>query len=86
METWRDGRITKRAVKGRCVIGLFARVIRGRNVSIEVKRGLRSCILLPRFTYGLETLTRNSAQQLRVRIVEMSYLGGRCYVTGCMYV
>ncbi len=36
----KHGEIRKRAVKGRSVIGSLARVMRGRNVSKEVKRGL----------------------------------------------
>ena len=40
------------SIKGRYVIGLFARIIRGRNVSMEVKKGLRNSILLPTLTYG----------------------------------
>ena len=33
-----EGKIRKRPVKGWCVIGLFARIIRRRNVSMEVER------------------------------------------------
>ncbi len=51
-----DGEIRERAVKGRSVIGYLARVMKGRNVSMEVERGLRNSILLP-------TLTWNRAQQ-----------------------
>ena len=39
--------IRDRAVKGMYVIGSLARVMRGRNVSMEVKRGLRSSIVMP---------------------------------------
>ena len=39
MQTWRDGRRNKeRAVKGRCVIGSFAKVMKGRNVPIDQPR------------------------------------------------
>ena len=34
------------------VIWLLARIIRGRNVSVEVKKQLRNSILLPTLTYG----------------------------------
>ncbi len=34
-------------MKGRSVVGLLAGVKKGRNVSMDVKRGLRNSILLP---------------------------------------
>ena len=37
-----EGEIRVRAVKGRCVIGSLARVMRGNNVFKEVMRGLRN--------------------------------------------
>ncbi len=46
--------VRERAVKGRSVIGSLAKVMKGRNVSMEVKRGLRNGILLPTLTYGPE--------------------------------
>ena len=49
-----DGKIREMAVKGRCVIASLAKVIKGKNVSMLVKRGLRNSILLPRLTYGSE--------------------------------
>ncbi len=55
-----------RVVKGRSVTGSLARVMKGRNVSMEVKRSLRNSILLPTMTYGSETWTWNRAQQSRV--------------------
>ncbi len=62
-------------MKGRSVIGSLARIMEGRNVSMEVKRDLRNN-LLPGLTYGSETWTWNRAQQSRVRAVEMRYLRG----------
>ena len=44
-----------RVLKGRCVIGSLAKVMRGRNVSMKVKIGLRNCFLLPTLTCGSET-------------------------------
>ncbi len=73
-----DGEIIERAVKGKSVIGSLARVMKGRNVSMKVKRGLRSSILLPTLTYGSETWKWNMAQQSRVYVVEMR---GACGVT-----
>ncbi len=63
-------------MKGRSVRGSLARVMKGRNVSMEVKRGLRNSILLSTLTNGSETWTWNRAQQSRMRAVEMSYLRG----------
>ncbi len=34
-------------MKGRSVVGSLAGVMKGRNVSMDVKRGLRNSILLP---------------------------------------
>ncbi len=76
-----DGEIRERALKGRSVIGSLARVMKGGNVSVELKRGLRNCILLSLLMYGSETWTWNTAQESRVRAVEMSYLRGACGVT-----
>ena len=48
MQTSRDKKRNKKsAVKGRCVIGSLTRVMRVRNVSIEVERSLRNSIILP---------------------------------------
>ncbi len=47
--------VRERAVKGRSVIGSLARVMKGRSVSMEVKRGLRNGILLLTLMYGSET-------------------------------
>jgi len=42
-----EGEIREIAVKGRQVIGTLERIMNGRNVSIEAKRGIRSSIILP---------------------------------------
>ncbi len=68
-------------MKGRSVMGSLAGVMKGRNVSMEVKRGLINSILLPTLTYGSENWTWNGAQQSKVRDVEMSYLRGACGVS-----
>ncbi len=79
----RDGRKTKRerAVKGRSVIRFLARVMKGRNTSIEVKIALRNSIHLPTLMYGSEIWTWNMAQQSRVHAVEISYPREACEVT-----
>ncbi len=68
-------------MKGRSAVGSLAGVMKGRNVSMDAKRGLRNSILLPTVTYGSENWTWNGAQQLRVRAVETSYLRGVCGVS-----
>ncbi len=67
--------------KGRSVVGLLVGVVKGRNVSMEVKRGLRNSILLPTLTYGSENWTWNGMQQSRVHAVEMGYMRGSCGVS-----
>ncbi len=72
-----EGEIRERVMKGRSVVGSLAGVMKGRNVSIDMKRDLRNSILLPTLTYGLENWTWNGAQCA----VEMSYLRGVCGVS-----
>ena len=82
MQVWRDERRKKeRALKSRYVIEPLARIMRERNVSIEVMSWLRNNILLPTLTYESETWIWNRAQQSGVCGVEMSYLRGTCGVT-----
>ena len=76
-----DGEIRTRAVKGRSALGTLNRIMRGRSVSMEVKTGLRNSILLPALTYGSEAWTWNTAQQSRIRAMEISYLRSGCGVT-----
>ncbi len=73
MVTWKEK--YEKAVKGRSVIGSLERVKKGRNVSMEVKRGLRNGIPLPTMTYGSETWPWNRAQQSRVHTVDMRMRG-----------
>ncbi len=42
-----EGEISERVMKGRSVVGSLAGVMNGRNVCMDVKRGLRNSILLP---------------------------------------
>ncbi len=42
-----EGEIRERVMKGRSVVGSLAGVMKGRNVSMDVKRDLRNSILLP---------------------------------------
>ena len=56
-------------IKSWCVIGSLARIMRGVNVYMEVKNGLRNSILLT-LTYGSEDWMWNRKPLL---IVEISY-------------
>ena len=37
-----EGEIRQKTMKDRCVIGSLARIIKGRNISMEIKSGLRN--------------------------------------------
>ncbi len=76
-----EGEIRERVMKSRSVVGLLAGVMKGKNVSMDAKRGLRNSILLLTLTYGSKNWTWNGVQQSRVRAVEMSYLRGACGVS-----
>ncbi len=47
-----EGEVRESAVKGRSVTGSLERVMKGRNASMEVKRGIRNSVLLPTLMYG----------------------------------
>ncbi len=72
----RRGEIRERTVKGRQVMGALERVMKGRNVSVVVKKGIRNSVILPTLLYASETWTWNAAQQSRIRAVAISYLRG----------
>ncbi len=76
-----EGDIRERVMKGRSVVGLLSGVMKGKNVSVDMKKGLRNSILLPTLTYWLKNWTWNGAQQSRVHAVEMNYLRGACGVS-----
>ncbi len=58
-----EGEIRERRVKGRQVMGVLERVMKGRNVSMEVKWGIRNSVILPTLSYTSETWTWNAAEQ-----------------------
>ncbi len=72
------GEIREQMMKDRSAVGLLAGVMKGRNVSMDVKRSLRNSILLPTLTYGWKNWTWNGAQQSRVCAVQMNYQRGAC--------
>ncbi len=64
-----EGEIRERTVKSRQVIGVLERVMKGRNVSMAVKKGIRNSIIILTLSYTSETWTWNAAQQSRIRAV-----------------
>ncbi len=50
-----EGEIRERTVKGRQVMGAVEKVMKGRNVSMAVKRGIRNSVILPTLSYASET-------------------------------
>ncbi len=55
--------------------------MKGRRVSMEVKRDLRNTVIVPTLTYASETWAWNESQRSRVQALEMSYLRGACGVS-----
>ncbi len=55
--------------------------MKGRSVSMEVKRDLRNTVIVPTLTYASETWAWNECQRSRVQAVEMSYLRSACGVS-----
>ncbi len=52
-----EGEIRERTVKGRQVMGALERVMKARNLSIEVKKGIRNSGILLTLSYASETWT-----------------------------
>ncbi len=57
-------------------MGVLQRVMKGRNVSMVVKKRIRNSVILPTLSYASKTWTWYTAQQSRIRAAEMSYLRG----------
>lgn len=68
------GEINEKIVKGVSVTRALTRVVKGRNVLMRVKTGLRNSILLPTLAHGSEAWTWNRVQQPREHAVDVSYL------------
>ncbi len=75
------GETRERALQGRNVIGSLGRIMKGRIVSMEVKRDLRNTVIEPTLTYASETWAWNESQMSRVQAVEISYLRSACGVS-----
>ncbi len=63
------------------MVGSLGRIMKGRSVSMEVKRDLRNAVIVPTLTYASETWAWNESQRSRVQAVEMSYLRHVCGVS-----
>ncbi len=68
-------------MKCRQVMGVLERVIKERNVSMEVKKGIRNSVILPTLSCASETWKWRAAQQSRLRALEISYMRGVCSVS-----
>ncbi len=55
--------------------------MKGRSVSMEVKRDFRNTVLVPTLTYTREKWAWNESQRSRVQAMEMSYLRSACGVS-----
>ncbi len=58
-----EGETRERALQERKVLGSLGRIMNGRSVSIEVKRVLRSTVIVPTLTYASETWAWNESQR-----------------------
>ncbi len=63
------------------LMGALERVMKGRHVSMVVKKAIRNSVILPTLPYASETWTWNAVQQSRVQAVVMSYMRGACGVS-----
>ncbi len=59
----------------------MGQIMKGRSVSMKVKRDLRNTIRVPTLTYACETWAWNESQRSRVQAVEMSYMRSACGVS-----
>ncbi len=50
-----EGEIRERTVRGRQVMGALERIMKGRNVSMAVKKGIRNSVILQTLSYAPET-------------------------------
>ncbi len=71
-----EGETREGAVQGRKVVGSLGRMMKGRIVSMEVKKGLHDGIIVLTITYASETWVWN--ERSRIQAVEMSYLRSAC--------
>ncbi len=70
-----EGETRERALQGRKAVGSLGRIMKGRSVSMEVKRDLRNTVKVPTLTYASETWAWNESQRLEERVEEGSRRG-----------
>ncbi len=76
-----EGETRETALQGRKVVGSLGPIMKGRSVSMEVKRDLRNTVIVQTLTYASETWAWTESQRSRVLAVEMSYLRSACGVS-----
>ncbi len=77
-----EGETRERVVQGRKVVESLGCMMKGRTVSMEVKKGLCDGIIVPTITYASETWVWNERQRSSIEAVEMRYLRSACAVQG----
>ncbi len=76
-----EGETRERALQGRKGVGSLGHIMKGRSVSMEVKRDLRNTVIVPTLKYTSKTWVWNESQRSRVQAVETSYLRSACGVS-----
>ena len=71
-----ESEIRERTLQGRKSVGELGSVVKGRSLSVGVKKNLRDTgsTVLPTLVYGSEVWKWNAAEQSKIRAVEMTYL------------
>ncbi len=69
-----EGETRERPLQGRRVVGSLGRILKGRSVTVGVKRDLRNTVIVPTLTFASETWAWNESQRSRVQAVEIIYL------------
>ncbi len=66
----------EKGLQGGKVIGSLGCMMKGRTVTMEIKKALHDSLIVPTLMYVNETW--NEGQRSRIQAVEMSYLRGTC--------
>ncbi len=76
----KEGETRERVMQGRKVVGSLGCMMKGRTVSMEVKKRLHDGIIVLTITHASETWVWNERQRSRIQSVEMSYFRSACGV------
>ena len=76
-----DREVEGRVVAGARVLGATGNIIRGRNVSMKVKKTIFSSVLVPTLAYASETYACQARHKSRMQACEMRFLRAACGVT-----